>query len=167
MLLHMLIKGSSSRILVYHAWPWYSKFNFSNSTTTILHSKNRFKVVICDESCTVFFQWIYTNLWISVKRGTVSLAILVRFPQGPHHFCHPSAILCGTEPVSALTLVLLYCCTLYNFFLGFRQWRSCADRILTLNMHILSPLFWSIGVGPGALAHWPRLDHMCWPGTWQ
>ena len=29
------------------------------------------------------------------------------------------------------------------FFLGFRQWRSRADRVLTLNMNIWLPLFWS------------------------
>ena len=27
--------------------------------------------------------------------------------------------------------------------LGFRQWRSSADRVLTLNMNIRLPLFWS------------------------
>ena len=38
----------------------------------------------------------------------------------------------------------LYCCSLYNvFFLGFRQWRSSTDRVLTLNMNIRLPLFWS------------------------
>ena len=42
--------------------------------------------------------------------------------------------LCGTKPVSALTRVL-----------GFRQWRSRADRVLTLNMNIRPPLFWSTG----------------------
>ena len=37
----------------------------------------------------------------------------------------------------------LYFCSLYNFFfLGFRQWQSSTDRVLTLNMNI-HPLFWS------------------------
>ena len=36
---------------------------------------------------------------------------------------------------------LLYCCSFYDFFfLGFRQWRSRADRVLTLNMNIWIPL---------------------------
>ena len=30
-----------------------------------------------------------------------------------------------------------------SFFLGFRQWRSSADWVLTLNMNIRLPLFWS------------------------
>ena len=55
----------------------------------------------------------------------------------------PSAILRGTEPVGALTRTLLYCCPLYNFFfLGFRQWLSCADRVVNLNTTILLLLFW-------------------------
>ena len=29
------------------------------------------------------------------------------------------------------------------FFFGFRQWKSPADRGLTLDMNILLPLFWS------------------------
>ena len=44
-------------------------------------------------------------------------------------------------------------CSLYNFFfLGFRQWRSRTDRILTLNMIIRLSLFWSTwspAWGPG------------------
>ena len=56
---------------------------------------------------------------------------------------HLLAILRGTEPVSAPTRALLYCCALYNFFLGFRSWRSRADRILFLNINIRLPLFWS------------------------
>ena len=64
-----------------------------------------------------------------------SLVLWVRFVHG--------AILCGTEPVSAQTRAL-YCCALYNyFFLKFRQWRSRTDSVLTLNMNIRLPLFWS------------------------
>ena len=64
-----------------------------------------------------------------------SLVLWVRFVHG--------AILCGTEPVSAQTRAL-YCCALYNyFFLKFRQWRSLTDSVLTLNMNIRLPLFWS------------------------
>ena len=38
----------------------------------------------------------------------------------------------------------LYCCALCNvFFLGIRQWQSHTDRVLTLNMNIRHPLFWS------------------------
>ena len=36
----------------------------------------------------------------------------------------------------------LYCCALYIFFLGFRQWRSRADRVVNLNTTIRLALFW-------------------------
>ena len=50
-------------------------------------------------------------------------------------------ILHGTEPVSALTHTLLYCCALwvYNFFLGFGH---LADRVVNLNTTIRLALFW-------------------------
>ena len=65
--------------------------------------------------------------------------------------CLPLAISRGTEPVSALRHALLYCCTLYNtiqylyiyIYLGFRHFQSSTDRVLTLNMNIQVPLFWS------------------------
>ena len=54
--------------------------------------------------------------------------------------CSASAILRGTEPVSALThmLFMLLCSLIvYSFFfLGFRQWQSRADRVVNLNMTI-------------------------------
>ena len=61
----------------------------------------------------------------------------------PETLCRALVILRGTEPVSALTRALLYCCALYNFFfLGFRQWQSRADRVVNLNTTIRLPLFW-------------------------
>ena len=51
----------------------------------------------------------------------MSLATWVRFSQGAETFFRPLAILRGTEPVSALTLTLLYCCSLYK--------QSRADRV--------------------------------------
>ena len=55
-----------------------------------------------------------------LRRVAESLATLVRFPLGAETLCRSSAILRGTEPVSALTRALLYCCALYNFsFLDF------------------------------------------------
>ena len=60
--------------------------------------------------------------------------------------CLPSAILCGTEPVCALTRALLYCCTLnFLFFFGILhcQWLSGANGVLTLNTNLQLPLFWS------------------------
>ena len=79
-------------------------------------------------------------------------------PAGCWNSLQPLAILRGTEPVSALTHTILSCSALYNLSLAFRQWRSCADRVLTLNKNIRLPT-WGSGLGPG-------LGHMCWPGVW-
>ena len=47
--------------------------------------------------------------------------------------CSASAVLCGTEPVSALTQALfILLCSLYIYFLGFSQWQSHADRVVNL-----------------------------------
>ena len=52
--------------------------------------------------------------------------------------CCPSAILCGTKPVSALTRVLFI--LLHSvFFLVFREWPSCADRVVNLYKTIRLP----------------------------
>ena len=75
------------------------------------------------------------------RRITVSQATWIQFQQGAETLCSPMsplAILRGTEPVSALTR-----CVLLNFFLWIRLWWSLTDRVLTLNMNIRLPLFWS------------------------
>ena len=73
--------------------------------------------------------------WVTVNQVT-----WVWFQQGAETLCSPSAILNGTEPVNALTLKLLYCCALSLSILGFHQWWSCVDRVLTLNMNIWLPI---------------------------
>ena len=70
---------------------------------------------------------------------------------GAETLCHNSAILCGTEPICALTLALLYCCALYNFFfLGFCQLLSCANRASLLTWTADFHCFGALGVVPGA-----------------
>ena len=55
----------------------------------------------------------------------------------------------------------LYCCALYNlFFLGFRQGRSRANKVVSINTTIHLHCFGELELGPG-----PALAHMCWPGT--
>ena len=72
-----------------------------------------------------------------------SRATWIWFMMSAETLCSASAILRGTEPVSALTRALVYCCTLQNFLLlGFCQWRSRADRVVNLNTTIWLPLFW-------------------------
>ena len=74
-------------------------------------------------------------------------------PAGCWYFCRPLVILRGSErPVSGLTRALIYCCALYTFyFLGFHQWQSRAERILTLDIWTSNfHHFGALGVGPGA-----------------
>ena len=74
--------------------------------------------------------------------------------------CSPSAMFYGValSPSVHWHARFLYCCALYNvFFLGFRQWRSRTDRVLTLNMNIWLPLFWSTwsrALGPDLAGPW-------------
>ena len=89
----------------------------------------------------------------------------VRISQGAETLCHISAYLRGTEPITALTPLLCIAALLIPFLIGFRQWWSRADRVLTLNLNIWLPPFWTQS---GALRVGPRpgLGHMCWPGAW-
>ena len=74
---------------------------------------------------------------------SVSLATWVRFLMSAETLCCASCILRGTEPVSALIRALFYIAALsLFFFLGFRQWRSRADRVVNLNTIFRLPLFW-------------------------
>ena len=65
------------------------------------------------------------------------------------------------------TRAFMLCCALHNFFLGYChticQWQSHADSVLTLDMNIWRPLFWS--TWSGALgqdsATWAGLAHGC------
>ena len=60
-----------------------------------------------------------TFLEVGKKDIHVNKAMWVQFQQGTETFIDPKAILRGTEPVIALTNMLLYCCELYNSFLKF------------------------------------------------
>ena len=65
----------------------------------------------------------------------------VQFQQGAENLCCPSAILCGIEQVSALTHMLLPCCSLQFSLSWIFQQLSCSDRIFTLNTNIWLQLF--------------------------
>ena len=66
----------------------------------------------------------------------------------------PSAILRGTEPVTALTR----CCVTRAFIL--RLWQSRADRVLSLTWTSDFHCFGALGVGPGGLT---RPHIRTWP----
>ena len=112
------------------------KFNWNNPRTTILHAK---KAIPGCEKLRVIYCFFQETRKLIRTFGSVIKAASRRMLK---LFAVPLPFL--REPVNTLTHALLYCCAVYNFyFLGFRQWRSRADRVLTLNMNIRLPLFWS------------------------
>ena len=144
MLYDVSIKGLCSRILVFRVWPWYSTWTIW-VLQYITHKKSVAGGEIWPVTYSFFSNW-YKPMAQWLRWVAVSLAPWVLFLISAEMLCSASAILRGTESVSAMTLalfILLQCCTLYNFFfLGFRQWLSRADRVVNLNTTIWLPLFW-------------------------
>ena len=104
-------------------------FNLSNPRMTSLHAKNRFKVA---RKVPFFLRRIGSNSSLSSKGESQTRSESV---DRCSIVCSPSAILQGTESVSALTRALLYCRALYEFFLDFIS----GELALTIWL----PLFWS------------------------
>ena len=118
----------------------------------------------------VIFQEINLNLWLSGLEEKqwlpVSRATWVQFLQGAENLCSSSAILRGTEAdwahqcTDTRAFILMH--SLLFFFLGFRQWRSCAGKVLTLNMNIWLQLFWSTWSRPRARTRpYVQAFHVC------
>ena len=119
-------------------------FILSNLRMTILHSNRRLQIARLYSQYTVFF-CILTPIHglvvkLSCSESGCSGSILAGCwnslpPLG--HFAWHWASQCtdsGAFCIAALSII---------FFFGFRQWWSCSDRVLTLNMNIRLPLFWS------------------------
>ena len=118
-------------------------FTLSNLRTTILHAKKRLQVVkhFKKNSC-FFFRLILTHA-LAVKESRVSEAAWDQFLHWAETISCPSAILHGTEPVSALTCAFftwhsLWYFHTWNLSVAISLWKG-----LTLNMNIRLPLFWS------------------------
>ena len=112
-------------------------FDLSNPRTTILHTKNGLKNARYDELYTVFLntnQWLsgFGEQWVG-QHGFDSRRVLKLFTAFGH-FAWRWARRC----THMNSFVLLR-----SYFLEFRKWWSRADRVLTLNMNIRRPLFWS------------------------
>ena len=132
------IKGLRSRILAYRAWPWYSSWNSKNA---VLQRRVINHFLARDQ---------YERMAQRLRHLPVSQATWNGFSQGAETPCRPLAILRGTEPVSALTRALLYCCVLYKKkILGFCQWRSRADRVVN---HPTSTVLENLNSGPCQLS---------------
>ena len=119
-------------------------FNLKNPSTTVLQPPACKKAFLGSEKLRFrFSSKCYESMAQCLRLVAVSPVTWVWFSLGAETLCSSSAILRGTEPV--------YFCSLYNtFFLGICQWRSRADRVLTLNMNIDFHCFGALGVRPGA-----------------
>ena len=135
------IKGLRSRILVFRVWPWYStwKIRVRQSCTKKLGCRWR--------NTTSYIPFFSSNGYEPMDKWlrlvAESQSTWVWFLMSAETLCSASAILRGTEPVSAPTralFILLH--SLKKNSLGFRQWRSRADRVVNLNTTIRLPLFW-------------------------
>ena len=125
-----LVKNSGMSCLALPSWH-SARAIWEWTSCSDLHAKHWFKVAICDESCTFFSaKSLRTHgLVVKVSRSESGDVVVVkasrsesgddvtwiRFRQGTETLCSPSAILLGTEPVSALTRAHSYCCTLFSF----------------------------------------------------
>ena len=116
-----------------------------------MHRQNWFKLT----GHIFFFSKIHTNLWVWLwlsgegksQWGGQHEFNSHRPAQGAETLCCPFVILCGTEPVSALTIILLYCSTLNIFFLNFFNGNVAPTELyVSLNMKMWLPFFEAIGV---------------------
>ena len=118
------------------------RFAFKNYGISCL-AKNRCQVARYDKSYTFFFSWLIrtygsmvTELTVTQRVGWLGFdsrrELKLSLPLG--HFSWHWAYQCTDTRAFIL---------LRSLFLGFHQWQSRADRVLTLNMSIRLPLFWS------------------------
>ena len=112
-------------------------FNLKNPSTTVVYAK---KSVAGGEIRRVIYRF-FAQL-IRINGLVVKPGCRVRWVLKPSAVPRPFCV--ALSPSVHWHLRFLYCCALYNSFfssLGFRQWRSRADRIVNLNTTIRLPLF--------------------------
>ena len=135
------IKDLRSRILVFRVWPWYLTWTILERQSCM--QKNWLQVAKYDESCTIFFaHLIRTNglvFYVSLREsGNLGLnpdeCWISRLRLG--HFAGHWARQCTATCAFYIAVLSIF------FFLGFRQWRSRADRVVNLDTTIWLPLFW-------------------------
>ena len=123
------------------------RFTFKNSSISIqvrqsCIQKKQFQVTRYNESYTIFkyMVWTYGSV---VKASSIKIGYLGSTLAGCWNSCLPQPF-CVAWNLSVHWHVRFYIAALsIIFFLGFLQWLSRADSVLTLNMNILFRLFWS------------------------
>ena len=119
--------------------------NLGNPTwrMTILHAKNQFQVARNDDWCTVKLIWIYCSVVkVSSSESGHMGSILVGCWNPLSAAIRP---FCMALSQSVHWYTRFYVAAFSIIFLLFHQWpsRAQADRVLTLDMNIRLPLFWS------------------------
>ena len=94
-----------------------------------------------------FRQWLSRTDQVVNLNMTIRLALFWRTARTcPHVWACTWAeiivILAHLSWLTARSVAYILLRSPCNFFLGFRQWRSRADRVVNLNMTIRPPLFW-------------------------
>ena len=75
-----------------------------------------FQVARHDKSYTVFSHRSICTYGLVIRARSMCLAKWVQFQQDAETLCSLFAIFSDAQPVSGFTHLLLYCCSLYNFF---------------------------------------------------
>ena len=129
-----------SIILVLRAWPWYStraildrQFCMQKKVVTVAGCKT---LQVIWQVIYWFFQQTVTNQRLSgqgesqrVRQLGFNCCWVLKFSAAPRPFCVALSLSVHWH------VPFLFCCYHYDyFFLGFRQWQSRADRVLTLNL---------------------------------
>ena len=102
-----------------------------------------------------------------LRRVKVSQGALAQFQMGAETFCSPSAILHGTEPVSALTLslciLLLSLCVFFSWILSVAI--QLGQGFNSEHEHPTSTVLEHLPLGDFESGPGPGLDYMCWPAA--
>ena len=110
------VSSLCSRILVYLVWPWYlipEQQSCMQKTGSRLQDTMRIAEALCSPLDIFCAPWPF--------KFCMALSLSVHW----HTFFYSAAL------------------SIISFFLGFCQWWSCADRILTLNISTWLSLSWS------------------------
>ena len=124
-------------------------FNLRNPRTTNLHANNRFKVARYDESYIVFFdssRWTHDLVILASRIALGEMGFNARMVLKLSAALLPFCLALSQSMQWVHWNMYLYDAPLWALSfekIELRQWRSCADRVWTLNMNIRPLLFWS------------------------
>ena len=134
----------------------------------ILQAKNQLQVAKYVESYTIFPQRSNSTHDLVLKVSCSESGVMASIPAGCWNSLQPLGSFCVARSSSVHWHARLYIAALSNIFfkflLGFCQWQSRADRVLTLNMNIQLQLCWSTWSRAWGLdsATWAGLAHGQW-----